>query len=73
MDCKKYYSEHISYDFNKEKMQKIVSELKIDMIKKELENQYEKLNYCLFDKVNTKKNVLKYIDLLQNELTQKNK
>lgn len=72
MNYQKYYKENISYNFNAEKMQKIVKDQQIEMLKKDLQNQYDKIAYNLFDKVNTKENVFKYIELIETELKNRN-
>lgn len=72
MNYKKYYKENVSYNFNAEKMQKIVKEQEIEMLKNNLKNQYDKIAYNLFDKVNTKENVCKFIKLIEAELKNRN-
>ena len=66
MNVKAYYKRTISYKFNEQKQRDILKSYSKEQLKTELNRQLEIQRECLFDKVNTKSNNIKMINLLSS-------
>ena len=65
MNTKTYYKRNVSYSFNEQKQREILSKFSAKELETELKRQTEIKEQRLFDKVNTKQNNLKMINLLK--------
>lgn len=72
MNVQAYYKRHISYTFNEQKQRGIFKSYSQEQLKTELNRQLTIQKECLFDKVNSRENNQKMINLL-NTLTYERK
>ena len=68
MNIQAYYKRNVSYKFDKQKQRDILKSYSKEQLKTELNRQLEIQKECLFDKVNTKSNNKKMINLLNSLL-----
>lgn len=64
MNVKAYYKRNISYTFNEQKQRDILKNYSQEQLKTELNRQLTIQKECLFDKVNSRENNQKIINLL---------